>query len=79
LADQVGYSTINSSERLPLIRAQLSLNEVDNAIEISSRIMLEDDLARLGLCSAWKSYYNSSSTISQEQLELLTEKWHCEK
>ncbi len=79
LAGQAGYSPINSSEWLPLIRAWLNLNELDTAIEISSRIMPEDDLARLGLCSAWKSYYNSSSTVDQEQLELLTEKWHCEK
>lgn len=79
LATHAGYSPINSSEWLPLIRAQLSLNEVNAAIEISSRINVDDDLARLGLCSAWDPYYNSSSTINQEQLELLTEKWYCEK
>jgi hypothetical protein len=79
LAEQAGYSPINSSEWLPLIRARLSRDEVDSAIEISSRITLEDDFARLGLCSAWKSYYNSSSIIDQEQLELLMDRWHCEK
>ncbi len=78
-AENAGFTAISTREWLPLIRASIILGEKDTALEVSSRILLEDDFARRGLCSAWETYYRPGSTLEQERLDSLLEQWHCEE
>jgi hypothetical protein len=79
LAEQAGFTAISTREWLPLIRALIVLDETDSALEVSSRILFEDDFARYGLCSAWETYYQPGSVADQDRIDLFLEHWHCEE
>ncbi|MCK9245627.1 MAG: hypothetical protein M0P11_01570 [Anaerolineaceae bacterium] len=78
-AEQAGFSAKSTREWLPLIRALIHLGETNSALEVSSRILLEDEFARQGLCSAWQTYYQPESASGLDQVDSYLEGWHCEE